>query len=49
MQTCPLIKLPHYYNLYPYTNKYSTNLGATCGAPTEALVETSGAAEDVVG
>jgi len=32
----------------PYTYKCA-NLGATYGTPTEALAETSGAAEDVVG
>ena len=43
-----LIKLPNYYKFTPYTYK-CTNLGATCGALTEALAEALGTTEDVVG
>jgi len=43
-----LYKLLNYYKI-ALIHIYNTNLGATCGAPTEALAEASGAAEDVVG
>ena len=49
----PINNTPCKQNMYiitclPYINKYA-NLGAICGAPTEALAEASGAAEDVIG
>jgi len=43
-----IYQLPNYYtNAIIHENK--ANLGATCGAPTEAPTEAYGAAESVVG
>ena len=43
-----IYQLPNYYtNAIIHVNK--ANLGASCGAPTEAPTEAYGAAESVVG
>jgi len=43
-----LYQLPNYYKI-ALIHENNTNLGATCGAPMEALAEASGAAEGFVG